>query len=197
MTGTDSTRPDTAHVTRAEALAPGFATREVDATSVARLADRDCDTPSSTRGRAAFASWLLADDRGFLQANRTEKQYEVTRDGLGYRRTIGVYDDTLAIDRDRRPSRRSTPGPSELTIPGQHDRAPAHAAVVGDQLGDRGSHAPSPGHRAQPARGRAAHRRRPRGADGDADGQSSPRSTAGSASPPRRSPPTGRSTRAG
>ena len=128
MTGTDATSPaatspaattrDTAHESRAEALAPGFATAEVDAISAARLADGglryalvDGADPE------AFANWLRSDDRGFHLGTRDEKQYEESRAGIAYRRTIGVYDDTLTVDAAV-PVATVDSWPAELTIPG-------------------------------------------------------------------------------
>ena len=102
----------------AEALAPGFATAAPDATSVARLADAGLRYALVDTGDpAAFADWLRADDRGFLQPSRDEKLYEVSRAGIGYRRTIGVYDDGLSVDAAV-PVATVDSWPAELTIPG-------------------------------------------------------------------------------
>ncbi len=118
MTGTDATEHGTAHESRAEALAPGFATAEVDATSAARIADGGLRYALvDTSDPAVFADWLREDDRGFLQPIRDEAQYEVGRAGIGYRRTIGVYDDTLTADAAV-PVATVNSWPAELTIPG-------------------------------------------------------------------------------
>jgi len=102
----------------AEALAPGFATAATDATSVARLAEAGLRYALVDTGDpAAFADWLRADDRGFLQPSRDEKQYEVSRAGIGYRRTIGVYDDSLTVDAAV-PVATVDSWPAELTLPG-------------------------------------------------------------------------------
>jgi predicted acetyltransferase len=52
-----------------------------------------------TDDEAAFAAWLHADDRGFLQARHSDEQLKATAAGIGYRRTTGVYDDALAAGR--------------------------------------------------------------------------------------------------
>ncbi len=74
-----------------------FKTAPADATSVANLAAHGLRyAVVDTGDEAAFGAWLHADDRGFLQANRTDERVKRTAAGLGYRRTIGVYDDAPA-----------------------------------------------------------------------------------------------------
>ncbi|CAN5438571.1 GNAT family N-acetyltransferase [soil metagenome] len=102
----------------AEALAPGFTTAPVDATSAVRLADAGLRYALvDTSDPVAFADWLRADDRGFLGPVRDDKQYEPGRVGIGYRRTIGVYDDSLTVDAAV-PVATVDSWPAELTIPG-------------------------------------------------------------------------------
>jgi len=104
-----------------------FTTAPADATSVANLADQGLRyAVIDTSDEAAFAAWLHADDRGFLQANRTEEQLKRTAEGLGYRRTIGVYDDSLAgrpgdraaSDLAAWPVATVNSWPGQLTLPG-------------------------------------------------------------------------------
>jgi predicted acetyltransferase len=110
--------------TAADALAPGFATADPDATSEARLAHAGLRYALvDARDPAAFADWLRADDRGFLGPVRDEKQYEVGRAGIGYRRTIGVYDDGLSVDAAV-PVATVDSWPAELTIPGSTIETP-------------------------------------------------------------------------
>ena len=81
----------------ADSAASGFQTAPADATSVARLAEQGLRyAVVDTADEAAFGAWLHADDRGFLQASRSDEQVRRTAAGIGYRRTIGVYDDRLA-----------------------------------------------------------------------------------------------------
>ena len=108
----------------AEALAPGFTTAVPDATSVARLADAGLRYALvDTSDPAAWADWLRADDRGFLQPTRDEKDFEISRAGIGYRRTIGVYDDSLTVDAAV-PVATVDSWPAELTIPGSTIETP-------------------------------------------------------------------------
>jgi len=104
--------------------ASDFQTAPADATAVANLAEQGLRyAVVDTRDEAAFGAWLHADDRGFLQANRSDEQVKRTAAGIGYRRTIGVYDDGLAA----RPGAAGVAGwpiatvnswPGELTLPG-------------------------------------------------------------------------------
>jgi len=81
----------------ADSAASGFQTAPADTTSAARLAEQGLRyAVVDTADEAAFGAWLHADDRGFLQASRNDEQVKRTAAGIGYRRTVGVYDDRLA-----------------------------------------------------------------------------------------------------
>ena len=98
--------------------APTFKTVAADATSVADLAAQGLRyAVVDTNDEAAFGAWLHADDRGFLQASRSDEQVKRTADGIGYRRTIGVYDDTLAAQAGW-PIATVNSWPGQLTLPG-------------------------------------------------------------------------------
>lgn len=80
-----------------------------------------------TNDETAFGAWLHADDRGFLQASRSDEQVKRTAEGIGYRRTIGVYDDLLAAqpgagsaasDVAAWPIATVNSWPGQLTVPG-------------------------------------------------------------------------------
>ena len=87
MTGTDA--------------ASDFKTAPEDSTSVKELAERGLRYALVDTGdEAAFGAWLHADDRGFLQASRSDEQVKPSVAGIGYRRTIGVYDDALTAQPD-------------------------------------------------------------------------------------------------
>jgi predicted acetyltransferase len=106
-------------------LDPLFLTTPADPTSSARLAAVGLryDLVDS-RDAEAFARWQRADDRGFLQAERTAAQIEVSRLGIGVsRRTTAVYDDTLTIDADV-PVATTNSWPAQLTVPGSTIESP-------------------------------------------------------------------------
>lgn len=104
--------------------ASDFQTFSADATSVANLAKQGLRyAVVDTGDEAVFGAWLHADDRGFLQANRSDEQLKRTAEGLGYRRTIGVYDDALAA----RPGARAGAGTASS---GPSDLAPWPIATV-------------------------------------------------------------------
>jgi predicted acetyltransferase len=69
-----------------------------------------------TSDDVAFGAWLHADDRGFLQGSRSHEQVKRTAEGIGYRRTIGVYDDAAATTVWPIATVNSWPG--QLTLPG-------------------------------------------------------------------------------
>lgn len=111
MTGTDA--------------ASDFQTAPEDATAVANLAERGLRYALvDTRDEAAFGAWLHADDRGFLQASRSDELVKPSAAGIGYRRTIGVYDDALAAqpaaasDVAGWPIATVNSWPAQLTLPG-------------------------------------------------------------------------------
>lgn len=97
---------------------PTFKTAPADAASVAGLAAQGLRyAVVDTSDEAAFGAWLHADDRGFLQASRSDEQVKRTAEGIGYRRTIGVYDDALAAQPDW-PIATVNSWPGQLTLPG-------------------------------------------------------------------------------
>ena len=111
MTGTDA--------------ASDFQTAPEDATAVANLAEQGLRyTLVDTQDEAAFGAWLHADDRGFLQASRSDALVKPSAAGIGYRRTIGVYDDALAAqpgaasDVAGWPIATVNSWPGQLTLPG-------------------------------------------------------------------------------
>ncbi|HEU0205792.1 MAG TPA: GNAT family N-acetyltransferase [Pseudolysinimonas sp.] len=74
-----------------------FTSAPADATSAAALATQGLRyAVVDTSDEAEFGAWLRANDRGFLQASRSDEQVKRTAEGIGYRRTLGVYDDRLA-----------------------------------------------------------------------------------------------------
>jgi len=125
------TAPDTA---------PAFKTAPADPISVANLAERGLRySLVDTDDEAAFGAWLHADDRGFLQANRSDEQVKRTAEGIGYRRTIGVYDDGHAAVAASAPSELAgwpiatvNSWPGQLTLPGstiEHPRTLSSWAI--------------------------------------------------------------------
>jgi predicted acetyltransferase len=104
--------------------ASDFKTAPEDPISVKNLAERGLRYALvDTSDAAAFGAWLHADDRGFLQASRSDEQLKATAAGVGYRRTIGVYDDGLAAQPDAAdvaawPIATVNSWPGQLTLPG-------------------------------------------------------------------------------
>lgn len=95
-----------------------FAVYPLDPASLAQLAAAGLryalvDTADAT----AFAAWMQADDRGFLQATRSAEKLAPSLGGLAYRRTTGVYDDRLA-EQPEWPVATVNSWPAELTLPG-------------------------------------------------------------------------------
>jgi predicted acetyltransferase len=98
--------------------ASSFKTAPEDPTSVANLAEHGLRYALVDTGdAAAFRAWLHADDRGFLQASRSDEQLKATVEGLGYRRTIGVYDDANPGE-GAWPIATVNSWPGQLTLPG-------------------------------------------------------------------------------
>jgi predicted acetyltransferase len=98
--------------------ASDFKIAPADPTSVARLAERGLRyAVVDTADAAAFATWYRAANRGFLQSERTDEQVTRTGEGIGYRRTIGVYDDSLPAQADW-PVATVNSWPAQLTLPG-------------------------------------------------------------------------------
>lgn len=76
---------------------PDFLHAPADPTSVTNLAAQGLRyAVVDTGDDAAFGAWLHADDRGFLQASRSDEQLRPSIAGIGYRRTIGVYDESAS-----------------------------------------------------------------------------------------------------
>ena len=89
-----------------------YRTAPIDETSRARLAERGLRYGLvDTSDAAAFNPWLQADVRAFHGGVLTDEQLGWWRDGLGYRRTTGVWDDELLVA-----TTNSWPG--QLTVPG-------------------------------------------------------------------------------
>jgi len=103
-----------------------FTTAPADPTSAANLAEQGLRyAVIDTKDEAAFAAWLHADDRGFLQANRSQEQVKRTADGLGYRRTTGVYDDAESSSEIAAwPVGTVNSWPAQLTLPGSTQERP-------------------------------------------------------------------------
>ena len=98
--------------------ASDFQTAPPDPTSLARLAERGLRYAQvDTSDAAAFGAWFQAANRGFLQPTRGDEQLTRTREGIGYRRTTGVYDDALAVQADW-PIATVNSWPAQLTLPG-------------------------------------------------------------------------------
>ena len=98
--------------------ASDFKTAPADPTSVARLAERGLRYALvDTSDAAAFGTWFQAANRGFLSPTRGDEQLKTTIEGIGYRRTVGVYDDALAAQADW-PVATVNSWPAQLTIAG-------------------------------------------------------------------------------
>jgi predicted acetyltransferase len=99
-----------------------FTTHPEDTTSVANLAAAGLRySLVDTTDTAAFSAWVHADDRGFLQGARSAEKIAPTVAGLGYRRTIGVYDDRAeapAPGESPWPVATVNSWPGQLTLPG-------------------------------------------------------------------------------
>lgn len=118
-----------------DAVPVPFTTHPVDPISVARLAAVGLRySLVDTADTAAFSAWIHADDRGFLQGSRSPEKIAPTLAGLAYRRTIGVYDDTIEAPDGEAPWPVATVNswPAELTLPGssiEHPRTIASWAI--------------------------------------------------------------------
>jgi predicted acetyltransferase len=100
-----------------------FTAAPEDPTSVASLAKQGLRYALvDTSDPAAFGAWLHADDRGFLQASRSDEQLKPSIAGIAERRTIGVYDDALAApdgpDAAAWPVATVSSWPGQMTLPG-------------------------------------------------------------------------------
>jgi predicted acetyltransferase len=89
-----------------------FRTAPVDETSRARLEQRGLRYGLvDTSDTAAFDEWLQNDIRGFHGPALTDEQLGWWREGLGYRRTTGVWHDDLLVG-------TTNSWPSPQTVPG-------------------------------------------------------------------------------
>ena len=89
-----------------------FLAASIDETSRARLAEHGLRYALVDTGdAAAFNHWLQADIRAFHGGVLTDEQLGWWREGLGYRRTTGVWDDDLLVA-----TTNSWPAPQ--TVPG-------------------------------------------------------------------------------
>ena len=104
--------------------ASDFQTAPADPTSVARLAERGLRYALvDTSDAAAFGTWFQAANRAFLQPARGDEQLARTKEGIGYRRTTGVYDDALSVQADW-PIATVNSWPAQLTLPGSTPELP-------------------------------------------------------------------------
>ncbi len=107
--------------------APGYASLQPDPISLRVLAAQGLRYALVDTGDpVAFRAWLHADDRGFLQAKRTDAELEPGLHGIADRRTTGVYDDADW------PIATVDSWPSPLTLPGssaEHPRTVASWAI--------------------------------------------------------------------
>ncbi len=94
-----------------------FTTFPIDAVSQERLAAQGLRLGLvDTSDAAAFDAWLRADLRGFHQGDPSEKVLKEQREGLAYRRTTGVWDET--VDEPVVPVATVNSWPANLTVPG-------------------------------------------------------------------------------
>lgn len=92
-------------------------TLSIDPTSAARLAEGGLHmVVVDTSDAAAFEAWLQAEVRGFHEADAPAAELARLRDGLGYRRTVGVYDDTTR--HPETPVATVSTWPGQLSVPG-------------------------------------------------------------------------------
>jgi len=106
------------------AAASDFKTAPADPTSIARLAERGLRyVLVDTGDAAAFGTWFQAANRGFLSPTRGDEQLARTLEGIGYRRTVGVYDHGLAVQPDW-PVATVNSWPAQLTIVGSTTEQP-------------------------------------------------------------------------
>ena len=72
-----------------------------------------------TADRAAFTAWLRADARGFHDGEPNDTVLAAELEGLTFRRTVGIYDDSV-VERDA-PIATVSSWPMQLTLPGRRD----------------------------------------------------------------------------
>jgi predicted acetyltransferase len=98
-------------------MSTDFRTAPIDATSAERLADAGLRLGLvDTADRKAFSAWLQADMRGFHVGQLNDELLEKNLKGLAYRRTTGVFDDSL-ID-PVTPVATVNSWTGEVTVPG-------------------------------------------------------------------------------
>ena len=69
-----------------------------------------------TADASGFDAWLRADSRGFHDTHPADDSLEAQRDGAAYRRTTGVWDET--ISEPELPVATVSSWPADLTVPG-------------------------------------------------------------------------------
>jgi predicted acetyltransferase len=98
-------------------MAPDYLSLPIDATSAAALAERGLRMDLlDTTDLPAFAAWVQADMRGFHEPRIDDDYVTQFMDGVAYRRTTGVWDDT-AVD-PVTPVGAANSWTAELTVPG-------------------------------------------------------------------------------
>ncbi len=114
--------------------AVSFKNQPEDPTSLANLADVGLRySLVDTDDVAASAAWAQAVNRGFLGPRANAEVERWMREGTGYRRTTGVYDDALVVDAQV-PVATTDSWTTELTIPGSsiaHPRTLMSWAISG------------------------------------------------------------------
>jgi predicted acetyltransferase len=94
-----------------------FAKHPVDATSVTLLADNGLRYGLvDTSDREAFAAWFQADSRGFHGPTMSREQIDSAFAGVTYRRTVGVWDESLVTPEI--PVATTSSWTEQLTVPG-------------------------------------------------------------------------------
>ncbi|TQO18673.1 putative acetyltransferase [Rhodoglobus vestalii] len=94
-----------------------FAQHPVDETSAASLAKNRLHYGLvDVSNRAAFANWLQADSRGFHGPTLSNEQVDSNFAGVTYRRTVGVWDESLTAPNI--PVATTSSWAEQLTVPG-------------------------------------------------------------------------------
>ncbi|QYH36215.1 GNAT family N-acetyltransferase [Salinibacterium sp. M195] len=94
-----------------------FSLHPVDETSANVLNDRGLRYGLvDTSDRESFAEWIQADSRGFHGAIMSQEQVDSTIAGVAYRRTVGVWDETLV--EPQIPVATTSSWTEQLTVPG-------------------------------------------------------------------------------
>lgn len=96
---------------------PAYLTLPIDAASASALADRQLRLGLvDTADAAAFTAWLRADHRGFHLAEAGPEIIAPSLEGLAYRRTTGVWDETARDSAS--PIATVNSWPVGMTVPG-------------------------------------------------------------------------------